>query len=401
VITPGGIREKAGNQYRAYLRQLIAQLTDTVPEGSAPFFPLVIRCNTGSASDNITERAAELEPLYENSKNRTGSGYTLRLEKRNTRTNAEQTVISSVYFESEKDFLSFTEKMSETTRLRDAIALILKENHSLAGDNLRLWAEKHIPDLTAVHERGFWHNIVCCVRWFRANPQSGLYIREIPLPVHTKFIENSKELIHSMLSDKIGTSFEAAHGLKDKPLQIRFRMLAPDTPLLPGNFAVSELTLPLSDFEKLPETPLLSAVRRIILVENEMVYLTFPPLSGTLCIWGHGYTVTKLASCGWLHDYVLYYSGDIDEHGFDILSSFRSYFPEAGSFCMDSETLAAFDEYRVKGVILAGNAIPQHLTEKEQAVFMQLRSSPERNRLEQERIPVEYIRKQNLYLHKF
>jgi len=59
---------------------------------------------------------------------------------------------------------------------------------------------------------------------------------------------------------------------------------------------------------------------------------------------------------------------------------------------MDDETLNLYGEFRVKGKELAGNSVPEQLTEAEHAVFMKLRSDPERNRLEQERIPVAYIK---------
>jgi hypothetical protein len=58
---------------------------------------------------------------------------------------------------------------------------------------------------------------------------------------------------------------------------------------------------------------------------------------------------------------------------------------------MDRETLTAFDEFRVKGKTLAGNSVPERLTEEERAVFLELRPAPDRNRLEQERVSVEFI----------
>lgn len=38
----------------------------------------------------------------------------------------------------------------------------------------------------------------------------------------------------------------------------------------------------------------------------------------------------------------LYYWGDLDAQGFEILSQFRGYFPQAQSLLMDSETFNRF-----------------------------------------------------------
>jgi len=395
VITVAGIKEKAENQYRVYLKQAAAQVTSPEDAAGQPFFPLVIRCNTGSAADNITTRAAELAPIYDNSKNKTGSGYTLELVAQNTRHNAAQTVIKRIYFESEKEYLLFIGKTAEVKRMRDVLA-VLKEALSPYFESrepafFSRWAENHLSELTVKHETSFWEHICLCVHWLHDNPQSNLYIREIPLPVHTKFIENNRALIHSLLSSSTGLSFEEEHGLRSSPVLVRFRMLSKEQRIRVGDLSVSELCLPLADFVHLPDTGFLAAVKKILIVENELVYLTFPHVENALCIWGHGYTVTQLASCMWLAGYGLYYFGDLDEHGFDILSKFRALFPAVKSFCMDDETLNLYGEFRVKGKELAGNSVPEQLTEAEHAVFMKLRSDPERNRLEQERISLAYI----------
>jgi hypothetical protein len=395
VITVAGIKEKAENQYRTYLKQAAVSETSAAADDRQPFFPLVIRCSTGSAADDLTARAAGLAPLYDNSRNKTGSGYTLELAAQNTRRNASQTVIKRIYFENEKEYLSFIGKTAEVKRMRDALAVLQKQLsvyfESNGHDFFSRWAENHLSELTAKHEDSFWEYICLCVNWLYNNPQCNLYIREIPLSVHTKFIENNKALIHSLLSRGTGRSLEEEYGLKSPPVLVRFRMLSKETRMRVGELPVSELCLPLAGFSILPASHQLSGINRIFIIENELVYLTFPHVENALCIWGHGYTVTELASCTWFTGFRLFYFGDLDEHGFDILSKFRGLFPAVKSFCMDGSTLAAFGEFRVTGKVLTGNSVPEHLTEEERTVFMEFRSDPERNRLEQERIPLAYI----------
>ena len=213
------------------------------------------------------------------------------------------------------------------------------------------------------------------------------------MPVHTKFIENNKALISSLIiSDDKEHSFEESFGIKTKPFLARVRSLCENISLRVGSITVSELSIPLEDFKNLDKSNLLTNVKKIFIVENEMVYLTFPKVENSICIWGHGFTSSQFSKCEWLKNYKLFYFGDLDEHGYLILSNFRSHFPQTISFCMDMKTLGKYSEFRVKGKTLSGNAVPEHLTKEELSVFNMLRNSDGKDRLEQERIPVEYIK---------
>lgn len=75
-----------------------------------------------------------------------------------------------------------------------------------------------------------------------------------------------------------------------------------------------------------------------------------------------------------------------------ILSDFRKYFLDTKSFCMDKNTLDSFDSFRREGKTLPGETVPENLTEEEKAVFAELRADQKRNRLEQERISLEYLK---------
>jgi hypothetical protein len=122
-----------------------------------------------------------------------------------------------------------------------------------------------------------------------------------------------------------------------------------------------------------------------------MVYLTFPRAEGRLCIFGSGFQVTSLSCCRWLSSLDVYYFGDLDEHGFAILSLFRGCFPHVRSFCMDMRTLEEYGEFRVPGKSVQSETLA-NLTEEEGSVFAVLRSDPLRNRLEQERISLSWVK---------
>ena len=400
MITVEELKTKSLNQYKTYLKYLVEKLQSQSDEviycendsTLKHFFPLFIRCNTGNAKDDIRTRAKQLEPLFNNCKNKTGESYTLELETRNTRNNANQTEIKSIYFETEKDYLSFIGKTLEVKRFLAAINIIQTELIETKITS-KEWPLLHITDLTNVYEKNFWEDIILCVKWLNENKNSNLYIREIPLPVHTKFIENNKTLISSLLiSENKELSFEELFGIKTKPFLARVRSLCENVQLKVGSITVSELSIPLEDFKNLDKSNLLTDVENIFIVENEMVYLTFPKVENSICIWGHGFTSAQFSKCKWLQKFKLFYFGDLDEHGYLILSNFRSHFPQTISFCMDIETLEKYSEFRVKGKTLSGNAVPEHLTKEELSVFNMLHNSDGKDRLEQEKISVEYIK---------
>lgn len=157
---------------------------------------------------------------------------------------------------------------------------------------------------------------------------------------------------------------------------------------------LNECQILLGDFSKLDES-FLHKIKNIFIVENEMVYLTFPRYKDSICIWGQGYKVNILNGIDWFKSKGLYYFGDLDEHGFDILSTYRRYYPQIQSFCMDNKILEEYRQFLVNGKKLENERIPENLTEAEKECFMILRGvKSEKNRLEQERISVAYITKQ-------
>ena len=179
-----------------------------------------------------------------------------------------------------------------------------------------------------------------------------------------------------------------------KPDFVRFRSLS-DNIILPfSESMLDECQILLDDFSKLDES-FLHKIKNIFIVENEMVYLTFPRCKDSICIWGQGYKVNILNGIEWFKSKELHYFGDLDEHGFDILSTYRRRYPQIQSFCMDKKILEEYRQFLVDGKKLENERIPENLTEAEKECFMILRGvKSEKNRLEQERISVAYITKQ-------
>jgi hypothetical protein len=67
----------------------------------------------------------------------------------------------------------------------------------------------------------------------------------------------------------------------------------------------------------------------------------------------------------------IYYWGDLDAHGFQILSLLRETFPHVISVMMDEETLHTFSDFCVEGTPCPAQRLA-HLTAEEHALFQYL-----------------------------
>ena len=119
-----------------------------------------------------------------------------------------------------------------------------------------------------------------------------------------------------------------------------------------------------------------------------MNFLTLPELKNTIAIWGGGYAVKNLQHIEWLTDKSIYYWGDIDIQGFEILSMLRGYYEQTISLMMDEETFNKFNHYHGHGT--ASNTYGlNHLTTNEHELYLRIHASNQR--LEQEKIPQIYV----------
>jgi hypothetical protein len=113
-----------------------------------------------------------------------------------------------------------------------------------------------------------------------------------------------------------------------------------------------------------------------------------------MVIFGLGYGVESLKNIEWLKTKEIYYWGDIDTHGFAILSQIRGYFPQVESILMDEEVT---EKYRYLGVEepKAKQFLGEldNLSLEEEKVFERLKLDDSLNclRIEQERVPLSYL----------
>lgn len=123
---------------------------------------------------------------------------------------------------------------------------------------------------------------------------------------------------------------------------------------------------------------------RVFIVENKVNLLTLPATPRGLAIGGLGYGATDLRYVEWLATVPVYYWGDLDVEGFQILSSLGRLFPRIESLLMDDSTLDRWSRPfgHSQGICPLE---PLFLKEPELAAFHRCRD--QNLRLEQEHVP--------------
>ena len=370
MITPTEIRKKAENKYLTFLR--------SVTERQA-FEPIVIVGNK-KPNDDTVQFEKELTELIAHSKEKKGYGYSIEYQKVKTRKHGEQDIPVSISFLTEQDFLKYIGKEQDTAGFRKDVERILS-----AFPELVEWVCR-FPNKVLDNHR-VWDDVLKVCIYFKGNPKPQLYIRELPIQVDTKFIERNKGIIKELLDIIIAksvnpdeTRFETRFNLRyDEPV-VRFRVLdkAMSQMLFSG---IDDLSVPINQFQEV-EIP----VEVVYIVENKMNMLTFPPIQKSIVVWGHGFGVDLLKDVTWLKSKKIFYWGDLDAQGFQILSEIKTHFPQVESFLMDRET---FDLFYESGFGTETNVEKNlFLTPEEEKMFDFLKEG--NYRLEQEKIPFEY-----------
>jgi len=154
---------------------------------------------------------------------------------------------------------------------------------------------------------------------------------------------------------------------------------------------LQDISTPLAEFACL-DLP----VKKVFITENKINGLSFPPVPDSMVIFGLGYGIQALKDVAWLASKEIFYWGDIDIHGFAILSMVRHYFPDTRSFLMDRATLFDFKTLWVKeDKDKRSVATLSHLTRDEQVLYRELVENihGHRVRLEQERISHAHVKR--------
>ena len=386
MIQPEKIKNEALRWYNDFLIASIQEFS---------FFPKDVRFGKIKPSNTLKDFSKiqkEIENLHQKSKDAVGYGYQVEFIKRKDQKIGEQFFPGRIYFETKNDYLKFIRKEKEYEKFIRVTNRIVSEI-----PELMVWIIKHPQKVIDNFEK--MDDLLKVCKFFINNPKPCLYIRELPLDISTKFIEENKATIRMLLDilieehiNKDENNFEKRFNLKYDEKLIRIRILD-DQLAQKLFFGVNDLSIPHNQFVSL-NVP----CKKVFVLENLtnfsniFNFLTLPNLTDSIAIFGKGFQIGLLKNAHWLSDKQIIYWGDIDAHGFQILSQIRGYFPKTCSCMMDFETFNEFEDLSITGIDTTVTELA-HLTPDEHQLFTQLLERNERNRLEQEKIPHPYAMK--------
>ncbi len=375
MITPAEIRLRAERQYLAFVQSWVRGET---------FVPLSFPA--GKSSSEFASLRAEVQRLQSNEKNAAKPGYRIEWFTQQKRALSTQTLPVRIWLDTPQDLLALIEKTDEFVIFQQDVALMRALVPQLEG-----WVERFPRKL--IEQHAAWPGLLAVCRYFLAHPRPGVYIRELPVSVHTKFVEQHQGILRELLDIVLPTeaitsnapTFPQRYGLREEETLVHIRFLGEQ---LHTRYALplNELCIPCSQLAALD-----FSAQVCIITENKKTFLTLPALPDTIAILGGGFKVGSLAALGWLRACPIVYWGDLDAQGFQILSQLRSIFPHVISLMMDEATLATFAEFCVIGTPCRVRQLPS-LTAEEYQLFLRL--AQEEIRLEQERISHMYALQQ-------
>lgn len=380
---------------QAYAQRFWPKVLKAEIEGDTELFPKTINKKRFPKDMSTGERFAILEEVRNHAKQLTGPtettkvkgyGYTYHLaEKGVAARNREARLLT---FDTREDYLKFVDREAEFAAFQRR-SQALKNRYSEIG----AWLAKHpqkIVDLEPI-----WDSIQSVLDFFIENPRPNLYLRELRLPVDTKFIERNRVLLDTLLElvlpdgaiDSDETIFEKKYGLQWVEPLIRICFL--DGALRQQCGEVDDdFGLPVRTLANRTQWP----IQKVLVIENltTLVSLRDHGLANVLGLHGHGYRVANFRDLHWLHDCQVYYWGDIDVQGFEILSLFRRYFPHAKSILMDCATIESTPQDSIgQGKPSRWRKEPE-LTTREYAAYRWAKDQDWRQ-IEQEQLPSDYV----------
>lgn len=301
--------------------------------------------------------------------------------RKNTKTFGRQTLPVRVFIDTAEDGFALLRMKKEKNEFLGRLKEVETKN-----PKLRDW---FIHYYVRIREEDFYPLCFAIAEYLEKDEGTHQYLREASIPgVDTKFLENHSFLLRTLWNSLFpekpvenNDEMKQHFFVKAVPVpDICARSLDPSIPF----FGVRKFFL--SNDEVASFNP---PQKRIFITENKVNGYTFPDCRDSLILFGMGYGVLELARKAlWLKGKEVYYWGDLDSDGFNILSALRHLLPDVKSFLMDRDTLLSFVDPSIKDT---GNtaSIPDNLTVSEKMAWKEVHDHGWR--LEQERIPLSEV----------
>lgn len=228
-------------------------------------------------------------------------------------------------------------------------------------------------------------DLLCrAANWFATNDATGLTSRQVPIEgLHAKWLNTRRHLVREL------AGVEHLNLLPRHPPRLHFTYLDPAYRATRGRVHDS---VTIGDTVPLPYQP-----RVVVISENKDTAIHFPPVPGGISVEGFGRGGGTAAAVPWLRDApAVFYWGDMDADGLEILNEFRAAGIPAVSLLMDCDAFTAWERFGTntdaRGHALQSRSprpVP-HLNEGERALYENLVSPTwtRHRRIEQERLPL-------------
>lgn len=371
MITPKEIAEKADKQFIKIARATLK---------GENLFPLIIPANKSLSGTSHTNMRTALLPLHNQSKEVKGKGYTIEWKERSV-DGTKQKLPSKIYFESLEDFLCYIRREKDFAMITNAYSTLIN-----AFPEIEYWAIDNVAFL--LNHAGKMADLIKVCGYLQTHePPHNLYLRELPIEVHSKFIEENAPTLRKLLDilldpewiNKEASDFSERYKIKKPSIFAQVRILDDS---LKHAIGFNEISLTLDDFAALKWTP-----EKVFIIENKACFLSFPKVENAIAIFGEGFKSRVNKDIPWLHYTAIYCWFDLDAAGFEMLNMVRLYYPHMRNFLMDTETFESFRQFAVRSVYR--KQVLERLTEEELQLYHFLQTND--LRLEQEKVTNQYV----------
>jgi hypothetical protein len=236
--------------------------------------------------------------------------------------------------------------------------------------------------------------------WFRAHPRSGLTVRSVPVPgMHTKWLARHRGIVLACLgtptesSDSTGSEGDTdpvdippgdldALGLR--PLPRETSIVLADTALRAAIGGLRQINAPVDELATLQICP-----AAVLIVENKEPALDWSDTQGLVVIHSLGNHLDVLTCLPWIPHGRCWYWGDLDRHGFTLLSRARTMIPQLASLLMAPGDIETYRPLGVEEDLDRYDRPDPTLTSTEASALAALQLTDGKYlRTEQERIPI-------------
>lgn len=267
--------------------------------------------------------------------------------------------------------------------------------HHRPGQAVRPWLAR-IVDLDAYD----FTILLAATTWFRANPCSGLTVRSVPVPgMHTKWLARHRSMVLACLGTS-GDSSQPADPAGDtdpadipagdldalglRPLPRETSVVLADPALRAAVGGLRQITAPVDELASLQIRP-----GTVLIVENKEPALAWRDTNGLAVIHSLGNHLDVLNSLPWIPHDRCWYWGDLDRHGFTLLSRARTMVPRLASLLMATGDIESYRPLGVEEDLDRYDQPDPTLAPAESSALAALQLTGEKYlRIEQERIPI-------------